>query len=42
MALIDGPSLGTIGPGADADVVVLDDTLEIRRVLVGGEALAAA
>ena len=36
------PSLGTLRPGADADVVVLDDTLEIRRVLVGGEALVAA
>ena len=36
------PGLGTLRPGADADVVVLDDALEIRRVLVGGEALVAA
>ena len=36
------PSLGALRPGADADVVVLDDTLEIKRVLVGGEALVAA
>jgi len=29
--------LGTLQPGARADVVVLDDSLEIVRVLVGGE-----
>jgi N-acetylglucosamine-6-phosphate deacetylase len=31
------PELGTLQPGARADVVVLDDGLEILRVLVGGE-----
>ncbi len=36
------PSLGTLRPGADADVVVLDDELEIRTVLVGGQDLVAA
>ena len=30
------PDVGSIRPGAAADVVVLDDALEIRRVLVGG------
>jgi N-acetylglucosamine-6-phosphate deacetylase len=30
------PDVGTIAPGARADVVVLDDALEVRRVLVGG------
>ena len=34
--------LGTLRPGADADVVVLDDALEIRTVLVGGQDLVAA
>ena len=36
------PSLGNLRPGADADVVVLDDALEIRAVFVGGEDLVAA
>jgi N-acetylglucosamine-6-phosphate deacetylase len=31
------PELGTLAPGSAADVVVLDDSLEIQRVLVGGE-----
>ncbi len=31
------PELGTLQPGARADVVVLDESLEIVRVLVGGE-----
>jgi N-acetylglucosamine-6-phosphate deacetylase len=31
------PELGTLEPGSAADVVVLDDRLEIVRVLVGGE-----
>lgn len=31
------PDLGTLRPGSTADVVVLDDALEIVRVLVGGE-----
>jgi N-acetylglucosamine-6-phosphate deacetylase len=35
------PELGTLAPGTVADVLVLDDGLEIRRVLVGGhDALA--
>ena len=36
------PELGSLRPGADADVVVLDDALEIRAVFVGGEDLVAA
>ena len=32
------PGLGTLAPGSVADVVVLDDRLEIVRVLVGGNA----
>ncbi|TML28807.1 MAG: N-acetylglucosamine-6-phosphate deacetylase [Actinobacteria bacterium] len=31
------PDLGTLAPGSVADVVMLDDSLEIRRVLVRGE-----
>src|SRR4051795_4838360 len=31
------PELGTLAPGSPADVVVLDDSLEIVRVLVRGE-----
>jgi N-acetylglucosamine-6-phosphate deacetylase len=35
------PELGTLAPGSDADVVVLDDSLDIVRVLVrGGDALS--
>ena len=30
------PDLGTLDPGAVADVVILDDRLEIVRVLVDG------
>jgi N-acetylglucosamine-6-phosphate deacetylase len=30
------PDLGRLAPGAAADVVVLDDNLEVARVLVGG------
>jgi N-acetylglucosamine-6-phosphate deacetylase len=36
------PDLGSLRPGADADVVVLDDSLEIKTVFVGGEDLVAA
>ena len=36
------PALGSLRPGAAADVVVLDDALEIRTVFVGGENLVAA
>jgi N-acetylglucosamine-6-phosphate deacetylase len=36
------PELGSIAPGSPADVVVLDDRLEIRQVLVdGGQRVAA-
>jgi N-acetylglucosamine-6-phosphate deacetylase len=35
------PDLGSLRPGADADIVVLDDALEIRTVFVGGEDLVA-
>jgi N-acetylglucosamine-6-phosphate deacetylase len=31
------PELGSLAPGSAADVIVLDDSLEIRRVLVRGE-----
>lgn len=36
------PSLGVLQPGAPADVVVLDDRLEVQRVLVRGRDLDAA
>jgi N-acetylglucosamine-6-phosphate deacetylase len=35
-------SLGRIGIGLPADLVVLDDNLEIERVFVGGEVRLAA
>jgi N-acetylglucosamine-6-phosphate deacetylase len=31
------PELASLAPGSDADIVVLDDSLEIERVLVRGE-----
>jgi N-acetylglucosamine-6-phosphate deacetylase len=34
------PDLGRIAPGARADLVVLDDSLELQRVLLGGEEVA--
>jgi N-acetylglucosamine-6-phosphate deacetylase len=36
------PQLGRLGVGDAADVVVLDDSLEIQRVLVGGDTRVAA
>lgn len=36
------PELGSIAPGCPADIVVLDDRLEIQRVLVGGGDRVAA
>jgi N-acetylglucosamine-6-phosphate deacetylase len=40
--VLGDPELGTLRPGARADVVVLDDTLEVRAVLVdGGERVPA-
>jgi N-acetylglucosamine-6-phosphate deacetylase len=40
--VIGETSVGTLEPGAPADIVILDDNLSIERVLVGGEALVAA
>jgi N-acetylglucosamine-6-phosphate deacetylase len=31
------PDLGRLEPGARADLVVLDDSLRLERVLLGGE-----
>ena len=39
---IGRPDLGTLEPGGPADVVVLDDRLEIVNVLCGGEARVVA
>lgn len=36
--LLDRGELGMLRPGADADLVVLDDGLEVRQVMVGGRA----
>lgn len=36
------PELGSLRRGAPADVVVLDDSLEIKRVLVAGDVLVVA
>jgi N-acetylglucosamine-6-phosphate deacetylase len=41
-ARVVGADVGTLEPGARADIVVLDDNLEIERVVVGGEELVAA
>ena len=35
--MLGDPDLGRLDVGLPADVVVLTDTLEIERVLVGGE-----
>jgi len=40
--ILGRPDLGVLEPGGAADVVVLDDTLEIVRVLCGGEARVVA
>jgi N-acetylglucosamine-6-phosphate deacetylase len=40
--IIGRPELGVLEPGGRADVVVLDDRLEIVRVLCGGEARVVA
>jgi N-acetylglucosamine-6-phosphate deacetylase len=37
--LLAHPHLGTLAPGLPADVVVLDDRLEVRATLVGGHGL---
>jgi N-acetylglucosamine-6-phosphate deacetylase len=41
-SVVRADDLGSIRPGAPADVVVLDDALEIRRVLVAGFERVAA
>jgi N-acetylglucosamine-6-phosphate deacetylase len=38
-AVVGLPEYGRLEPGRRADLIVLDDNLEIDRVLVGGEAL---
>lgn len=40
--IVGRPDLGRLEPGARADVVVLDDRLEIANVLAGGEARVLA
>jgi N-acetylglucosamine-6-phosphate deacetylase len=40
--IIGRPDVGVLEPGGPADVVVLDDRLEIQRVLCGGEARVVA
>jgi len=40
--ILGRPRLGELRRGGDADLVVLDDRLEIRRVLKGGRELVAA
>ena len=40
--VVSAHDVGRLDRGTRADVVVLDDNLEIERVLVGGEALVAA
>ena len=39
--VLGDPTLGRLAPGGPADVVVLDDALEVVRTLVGGETLVA-
>ena len=36
------PEVGRLDVGLPADIVILDDRLEIERVLVGGEVHVAA
>ena len=40
--VLGSTTLGRIAPGAPADIVVLDEALEIERVIVGGETRVAA
>ena len=40
--IVRRPDLGVLEPGARADVVVLDDRLEIAQVLAGGQAYVVA
>jgi N-acetylglucosamine-6-phosphate deacetylase len=39
--VLGAPGLGRLLPGGTADIVVLDDALEVVRTLVGGETLVA-
>ena len=39
--VLGAPGLGRLVPGGAADIVVLDDALEVARTLVGGETLVA-
>jgi N-acetylglucosamine-6-phosphate deacetylase len=41
-AVLGLPDAGRLAPGGPADVVVLNDRVEVERVLVGGEVLVAA
>ena len=41
-AVLGLPELGRLQPGAPADIVVVDDNLQIERVLVGGQERVAA
>ena len=36
-AIARRPDLGSLAPGGTADVVVLDDRLDVQRVLIDGE-----
>jgi len=40
--VIAEPNAGRLDVGLAADIVVLDDSLEIERVLLGGEARVVA
>jgi len=40
--LLGDPDLGRIAPGLPADIVVLNDAIEIERVLVGGDTRVAS
>jgi N-acetylglucosamine-6-phosphate deacetylase len=40
--VIGEPNAGRLDVGLPADVVILDDSLEIERVLLGGEARVVA
>lgn len=39
--VLGDPTVGRLAPGGPADVVVLDESLEVARTLVGGETLVA-
>jgi N-acetylglucosamine-6-phosphate deacetylase len=35
--LLGRPDIGSLAPGTPADVVVMDDALQVRRTLIGGQ-----